>query len=323
MPSFVANTFGQPAASLGFVGFVKFPTLNSGNGGTVRATSCDIRLSQDISKPDVVDSRYDKTVWQLGPKIIEGSVSFPAIFDRGGANTIAEDLFDKACNRDGVGKLAELPIDVKYTSSNAAFQYQKNIVDTFSFSVAQSDVVTISIGVIGAGRITMSDSTEPLGIDNVRIVTWNDAIVEIDLTSNVAGQGEGKIGGESIRSFDMTLANNAQRFYTLNGSLTPQDIAPTIREITGTVVVMGRIPMLAEHAEENEKTCFDESKIKFGYAVQSSSGCGASFDRTLPNCVFEIEELALTNELFETTVNYHSLPAASVKEDELCESGTA
>ncbi|KKM75977.1 hypothetical protein LCGC14_1384830, partial [marine sediment metagenome] len=38
--------------------------------------------------------------------------------------------------------------------------------------------------------------------------------------------------------------------------------------------------------------------------------CQGKFLVTLPNIVFQIEEIALTNELFESTVNWHCLPNA-------------
>ena len=314
MPSLLPATFGNPAASMGYVGFVRFGGTLSGaaDNGLVRATSCDLHLMQDVTKPDVVDSTFDRTVWQLGPKLVEGTIDFPAIFRRGTGDTIGEELFDLAVSRDSTGHLGLVPVFVKYTTSNAAFQFQSCLVDQYTFSVAQSDVVSISTTIIGGGR----SSEEPLepgtDIENVRIVTWNDAIVTI----NLDGSGAGAIGGEFVRSFDLTVANNADRFYTLNGALAPQDIAPTKRDITGTLILMGRHPNLGQHAEDNELRCFDDSTIQFGYSIDTG-GCGGGFTRTLPGVVFQIEELALTNELFETTVNYHVLPAASLTNDPL------
>jgi len=311
--SVLPATFGNPAASLGFVGFVRFGGSVGGaaDQGLVRATSCDLRLMQDVTAPDVVDSTFDKTVWQLGPKLVEGTVEFPAIFARDSAgNTIAETLFDLAVQRDSSGKLQIIPISVKYTSSNAAFDYSSCIVDSYTFSVTQSDVISISVSIIGGGRTDNETLVDPgQEIKNTRIVTWNDAVVKLSLIGNSAAE----IGGEFVRSFEMTLANNADRFYTLNGALAPQDIAPTKREVTGTVVLMGRHPGLGIHAADNEERCFDDSTIQFGYDIGSlEDNCGGAFIRTLPSVVFQIEEIALTNDLFESTVNFQSFPAANL-----------
>ena len=309
--SVLPATFGNPAASLGFVGFVKFGGAVGGaaDQGLVRATSCDLKLSQEVSAPDVVDSTFDKTVWQLGPKLVEGNVEFPAIFARGSTGaTIAETLWDLAVRRDSSGKLQIIPISVKYTSSNAAFDYSSCIVDSYTFSVTQSAVVEISVSIIGGGRSNNESLVDPgQQIKNTRIVTWNDAVV----TLNLVGNSSSAIGGEFVRGFEVTLANNADRFYTLNGTLAPQDIAPQKRDITGTVTLMGRHPGLGTHAEDNEERCFDDSTIQFGYDIGSIEGnCGGSFLRELPGIVYKIEQLALANELFETTVEFISLPAA-------------
>jgi len=313
--SLLPATFGNPAASMGFVGFVRFGgTLsNAHDEGLVRATTCDVRLSQDVSAPDVVDSTFDRTVWQLGPKLVDGTIEFPAIFARDSrGNTIAETLFDLAVARADDGKLENIPISVKYTSSNAAFTYSACIVDSYTFSVAQSDVVTISVAIIGGGRETEESLVDPgVTIKNTRIVTWNDAVVNLGLRGSDNSTAD--IGGEFVRTFDMTLANNADRFYTLNGALAPQDIAPTKRDVTGTLSLMGRHPGLGMHAEDNQERCYDDSFIKFGYDIGTVSGnCGGQFIRTLPNVVFQIEELALMNDLFETTINYQSFPAANI-----------
>ena len=66
--------FEKPPAYMGYVGFVNI------GGYIVRATSADISLKQDITKPDVVDGRIDRTVYRLGPQEVGGTVAFPAIY---------------------------------------------------------------------------------------------------------------------------------------------------------------------------------------------------------------------------------------------------
>ena len=336
--------YNNPAAYMGFVGFVR---LNQGNllgdvtipvasnnishgAYIIRATSADITLSQEITKPDVVDSRYDKTIYQLGPKLVDGSIAFPAVYDvpTGETKSIFELLYRYAVTRTTTGNLNDFSLDVKYASAaaknQAEFTYTGCIANTWQFSVTQSDVVTCSMDIIGLTRDSKpnmdpparKDTEEvctPIGDDSngslgtTRIVTWNDARVEIS-----GGRLASAIGGQYIRSFEINVNNDADRFYTLNKQLFAQAVAPRKRDIDGSIVLMGRHQDLSELALTNEINCSESVQVKFGFeAATTGEGCDAAgFNTTLPNNVFEIETLSLTNDIFETTVAFHALPSA-------------
>lgn len=339
-----------PRAFMGFVGFVRVEDgVIAGNADGVtaiqhgkyliRATSADINLTQEISKPDVIDSRYDRSVYQLGPKLVDGSFAFPAVYEvpTGQEYTLFEILYRYAVTRNDQGGLSMFDLNVKYASSNTTdyrneseFNYTGCLANTWQFSVAQSDVVTCSVDVIGVNRETLgaldppdrtanpdgtdactgSSTSETATIGTTRIVTWNDARVEIE--GGRIGTGNDAIGGQYVRSFEANINNDAERYYTLNTKLFVQAIAPRKRDISGNVVLMGRIPTLADVALTNEDNCTEYSNVKFGFNTPGiGDGCGSSsFAVTMPNCIFEIEEMSLTNDIFETTVNWHSLPAA-------------
>ncbi len=345
------SNINNPPAYMGFVGFAKVlgGTINGNNVGvaavnhdsyTIRATTVDINLTQEISKPDVVDSRYDRTVYQLGPKLVDGSVAFPALYEipAGQTVTLFEILYRYAATRADDGLLSTFDMEVKYAPSStlpneAEFKYQGCIVNTWQFAVAQSDVVTCSFDLIGVDRTppqslpmlpparsanpdgsaaceggtadTTYDSNSNFG--TTRIVTWNDARVELS-----GGRLTSSIGGQFIRSFEANINNDAERFYTLNTQLFAQAIAPRKRDVTGNIVLMGRHTNLGSIALSNQEHCTEYSNVKFGYATSDTGdGCGnSSFNVILPNTIFEIEEMSLSNDIFETTVNWHSLPAA-------------
>ena len=333
----MADFYNNPPAYMGFVGFVKvLAGLVEGTGTThgdyiIRATTADINLTQEITKPDVVDSRYDRTVYQLGPKLVDGTLEFPALYEvpAGESTTLFEILYRYAVTRTSAGLLSPFDIEVKYAASaslphnESEFKYNGCIVNTWKFAVAQSDVITCSIDIIGVNRETSTALTTPPrsqdcesppaatgtagGIGTTRIVTWNDARVEIS-----GGRLTGTIGGQYVRSFEANVNNDAERFYTLNTKLFPQAIAPRKREVNGNVVLMGRHPVLGQSALTNEDNCTEDALVKFGFLTPvTGEGCGgSSFGVTLTNCVFEIEEMSLTNDIFESTVNWHSLPAA-------------
>jgi len=313
--------YNNPPAYMGFVGFVKLRAGNvrSDQGAQfshgdmiVRATDADVAASQEITKPDIIDSRYDKTVYQLGPLIVEGSLGFPAVYDMGSGQNIVETLYRYVVTRDPQGLLSDFDVDIKYATGNSApneseFTYDGCIANTFQFSVSAEDVVNITTDIIGINR--RYNTIQSLGeeyMQNTRVVTWNDARVEIS-----GGALDTAIGGQFVREFEANVNNNAERFYTLNTHLMPQAIAPTKRDVDGSLTLMGRHMSLGELAWTNQNRCDANVDIKFGFETKvTAPGCDAAFGTTIPNCVFEIEEMALTLDLFETTVNWHALPAA-------------
>lgn len=323
--------YNNPPAYMGFVGFVRLKTGNipAGTGGSVyshrdmivRATTADINVSQEITKPDIIDSRYDKTVYQLGPKLIDGSISFPAVYDQQGGANIVEALYRYAITRGAEnGLLTDFDLDVKYATTNdshdGSFIYNNCIVNTFQFSVSHEDVVNISVDLIGLTRALSLDSTSPSATDltNTRIVTWNDARVEI----RAGTRGEfGIIGGEFVRTFEANINNAAERFYTLNKNLFPQAIAPTKRDIDGSMEILGRHKDLATLAFDNQNYCSEDTSIAFGFVPKATIGdCDSTFSVLLPNCILEIEEMSLSSDLFVTSINWHSLPAAGTGIDD-------
>ena len=303
--------FGTPPAYMGFVGFVRYEFPNS--VVVVRATSADVKLSQDIQKPDVIDGRWDRSVYAPMAQIVEGSVEYSAIMERQGGVDPTARLYRAAVGREISGpRFGQLRnsnifnLGVRYTSQFSEFRYKDCLINTWKFSVVQQDFVKVNVGLIGRiredavlGPLTSSSPGFPT---NARAVTWADAVVKVQ-----GSRGSPNISGDYIRSFDITYNNNADRFYTLNRSLAPQDIAVKKRDIDGKIEILGRHEGLGEHARTNQDRCYEESKIKFGYQLTRDQ-CNSTFLVTVPNIVFRIEELSLTNDIFQTSVQFHSLP---------------
>lgn len=336
------NFWSAPPAYMGFVGFVRLVSTGGIIGNSdgvagvthdnylIRANTADVNLSQEVTQPDIVDSRYDRTVYQLGPKLVDGSVSFPVVYEvpTGQTLTLFEILYRYAVTRQNSGALSDFNLEVKYAASNtlphndSEFLFTGCIVNNWQFAVAQSDVVTCSFDLIGINRepsgtleppsrsdsaCSGSSTSSSDNIGTTRIVTWNDARVELS-----GGRFVGSIGGQYIRTFEANINNDAERFYTLNTFLFPQAIAPRKRDVSGSLTLVGRHPDLGSVAISNQDNCTESGNVKFGYATPSTGeGCSSStFNVTLPNCVFEIETMSLTNDLFESTVNWYSLPSA-------------
>jgi len=307
-------------ASMGFVGSVTFKNINvSGinDNVTVRATSADIRASQEITFPDVVDGRMDRTVYQLGPRIVEGNISFPLVHEGGqqgdtgkpcGTEVSHGQIFwEMATARDPVGRIinGNLGVAIRYTD-NTAFLYPGGLINNMTMSVTQESTVDMSLDIIAGKSITgnVRETDPSIGTDTdflapARIVTWNDFVVHIYGDSDVL------VSGQEIRSFEASVNNNAQRFYTLNNRLSPQDIAAGKRVIEGNVAIMGYHQGLSALAYTNDIRYTSNSKVGFGYTLGGSSS--PVFSTVVKGVVFEIEEIAITNDLVETRVPWYGM----------------
>jgi len=304
------------SAKLGFVGWVRF-----GPSYFVRATSADIGVTQAIDKPDIVDGKIDKSGYVLGPVEVGGGVSFPGVYElyTGTTDSPVAILWDWAIQRSVTGELVpanKKDIMIKYVDG-LAFKYTQCVIDSYEFNIAAEDTLNITVNVIGKDR---RQDTEP-ALDhnlpdylqkNTRIITWNDVNVHI------GGAGV-SVQSNEIRSFAVTVANNAQRIYTLNSSLAPELVLPTKRDITGTFTLLGRNSDLGLRAygfensarTGNEIRCTADNTICFGYDASfgGSTTCQSSWNVMFEQCVvFEVEEMGITNSFFETTVNWHALP---------------
>jgi hypothetical protein len=292
-------------ASLGYVGYLTFTAASTFR---VRATSCDIKMTQNIARQDVIDGKIDSTVYKLERQEVGGSATFPGVHEDAGDSSMAN-LWTWAMQRLPNGLMATTP-DIMAKYANAiSYKYPGCIIDTYDWSVTQSDLVNVTVGVIGADRVNGINDPTIYNYRNSRVVTWNDAIVEV---YNDYPGGNAVVTGSEVRSFKVTVANNTDRYYTLNRKMTPnaQGIAPKKRTIDGNIVIMGRNPDLKAQAESNVNRCNEVWSVRWGYELNTGGLCVGSFIVRIPGVVFQIEEITMTNDLLETTVNWHALPGA-------------
>lgn len=333
-------------AKMGFVGFVRFkPTEGSGynstlipnTGITVRVTSADIKLSQEISYPDVVDNKIDQTIYQLGPAVVGGTIQFPLVHE--GANvgnlygksacvdenaaSLVQSLWKIVADRDEVGRMKHaFDCHVRY-ADNLAYKYYGCLVNQMTFTINQSEPVQVSAEVIGGatspvsggtgvgslrGEMTPDASTDLTKmLAPARIVTWNDAIISFWRENVDNSDTAGFLTAAEIRQFTCTVNNNIERFYTLNGRLGPQDIAAKKRELSGTLDIMGHNNKLSLWTASNEDRFTAPSGIAFGYKLGNNDPGHAYWATGLFGVVFEIEEVALSTGLFETKTKWRAL----------------
>jgi hypothetical protein len=322
-------------AQMGYIGFLKL-LLSTGPSIVVRATSCDIKTSQEISYPDVVDARADQTIYQLGPKVTGGSVAFPLIHDvisssntcptTGNAintalqaDSLIRELWILAAARDSYGKLTDFTSNVRYSDS-LGYSYPLCLVNSLTLTVAQSNAIECSMDVWGGASALNNGvdrtllGTGDFGIPPndvnylapARVATWNDFVVYL---YNI---GTNPIQGRELREFTVTINNNLERFYTLNGSLATYDIAAKKREISGTIKILGNNIDMTNYTSSNENRYTSNAQIGFGLKLGSNNpywGTG------LNGCVFEIEEVSLSTGLFETSTKYRALGYCGLASD--------
>ena len=310
-----------PTAQMGFVGSVRFSGGSIGQEIFVRALSCDIRAKQDITYPDVVDGRIDRTLYQVGPRMVDGSAEFPLVHegiqngtgkdcgepDATCQTNLANRLWNIAAKRDQVGRLVnQFNVDVRYTD-NTAFRYPNCIINTMRINVTQADVVKINFGVIGGANVTdnvreaLTTEREPTMLAPARVVTWNDFRINV-----FAREENIVVPGSFIRAFEVTLNNNADRFYTLNGKLVPQDITARKRSIEGSLTLMGFAnKQFHDFVYNNQNRFTSRTKIQFGYTLGSATV--PYWATALWGVIFQIEEVAISNDLVETRMPFSAL----------------
>ncbi len=348
VPNFTPDD-AEHFANMGWVGFAKLTIDSLNTENVLRVNSADLNLAQDIEMPDVIDGRIDRTIYKLGPKTVEGTLSLPVVADVAPALlgdgcptvqdlTVAGSLLDTiwcwATARTSQGRMMynDARIDVRY-ANHAAFTFDRTVVNTLGLSVTQGDQIGWDINVYGRARQPAVLDIEQLKVDPAitdflapaRVLTWNDISVNGIRGCN-AGVEEDLFFSNQVREFNMDIANNTDRFYTLNGSLFPTDINVGQREISGSLTLMGLADRLRILAESNPERFTEKNEVRVAIYIGNETFNGANFDprnwtginsdqpsqdaiwyKKLTGVVFQIEEMSMTNDLFETTVNWHAL----------------
>lgn len=335
---------GTVFANMGWVGFARLiiPELTSAQGNILRVNSADINLAQEITMPDVIDGRIDRTVYQLGPKIVEGTIAMPVVADieTGGCPTkqdlrdqagltgqILDNIWCWATARNSQGRMlyADASFDIRY-ANHAAFKFDNCVVNTLGMSIAHGDAVTFDINVIGRGRQPFTDppNQEPRPSDFLspaRVLTWNDVSVT---ALQGCGDNEGLFFSNQVREFSFEINNNADRYYTLQGSLFPADINVQKREISGSVTLLGMADRLRILSQTNQDRFTEKNEIRLAIYIGEETFQGGTFisrdwtgsdqapalsifAKRFLGVVFQIEEIALSNDVLESTITWHAL----------------
>jgi Phage tail tube protein len=318
-------------ASVGYVGYVQLGNF------LVRATSCGIKTEQSIDYPNVVDGRVDRTIYQMGPKMTGGSVSFPLIHENTGtgtvcigetgkndsqqpdpSNSLISYLWDLAAARDSTGRLTPFNANVRYYTS-LSYEYPSCYINEFGLSVNQGANIDINLSVMGGAAgvgSTTQDRIRNIGDPNgaldylspARTATWNDFAINLYIPgaiseANGGRQASGIIQGQELISFNVNLQNNLQRFFTLNGTLQAFDIAANKRAIGGDLTIMGHNEFLTNYAYSNDSRYTSAAAIAFGVKI-GGPNAQPYWATSLQGVIFEIETVELSLDLFKTSTKW-------------------
>ena len=213
--------------------------------------------------------------------------------------------------------------DIRY-ANHAAFKFDHCVPNTLGMSIAQGDAVSFDINVIGRARNPFVDpQTEPEAADFLspaRTLTWND----VSITAiQGCGNEEGLFYSNQVREFSFEINNNADRFYTLQGSLYPMDINVQKREIGGTVTLLGMADRLRILSESNQARFTEKNELRMAFYIGEETFDGtiftsrdwtsgdapaaSIFSKKFLGVVFQIEEIALGNDVLESAITWHAL----------------
>lgn len=297
--------FRAPSADMGFVGFCQFE-INTGSGFRKiqsRVQSFDLGLSQEIRKPNVINISYDRPVHHIQPEVVEGKIKFPILNCDNPSGLFGasvpdptSDLWYLATSRNYYGRLKSFDVLTKYSAVNASFRYKQCYVDTFTFQTQVDEPINVSVDIKGFTRREENFTTIPAA-SNSSIAMWYNAFVTLRNSEYI-------LDGIDLRNLTVKVENNIERFHTANGKLVPQDLVPRHRNIQGEITTLGRIPIISQYARDNSSRAVEDTQLDFGYV-----NSGYTFRGTIPNVILEVEEIALTNDVLETKMKWHSLPA--------------
>ena len=277
----------------------------------IRAESCDVVAKQEINALPDVDGAIDHTRYSLAPFAIDGNLQF-ALDQSQTADSFAvfEKLFNDAVLRRSDGNLKSRNEDrrlhVRYYPGYS-YTYLDMAINTLQLTVAQGDVLKAQANMMGRGRIPMASGDSPNFDANsdlapVRAIQFNDIEIAIVPDSVIGGISE-TITSTVVRNFDMTINNNCEYVYTLSSALTPYDIIAKKREISGSVTFAGRQDELALWASEHETRA--QSAVDLVFRIKFGPSTTIDLFK-LKGVVAQIESVAITNSLVETSMNFRA-----------------
>jgi hypothetical protein len=260
-------------------------------GRSVRALSSSLKAKQTISHPDVVDSRIDWSLYQLGPIEVDGDIAIPVVKTSSG-NSFLGFIWEIAVQRDTLtGELTRFGDVILEYSHQQVRTFHTCRVNSLEMRATAGDRVEATINFMGT---TADDSGVSPGLTDLspaRVLTWDDV--------TITAAGDVTFDSCIIREMSFTVNNNCSRNYTFcpGVGLFASNISTGKRHVQGTLGFQGFAATDQPGAEQNRNRFTTNDTLSFDFG---------GFSRTFRHIIYEFQSIDLNVGLVTSTVNWYA-----------------
>jgi hypothetical protein len=299
-----------------------FPGIVALDNDLIRAQSCNIKGEQPIEAVEDIDGSIDRTRYKMGQFKAGGDIAFtldkgvallstgdPDLTAPGGNLSVFGKLWKACTRRSAEGKFAEFHDILVHYHSGFTYAYDNMVVDKISLKIENNGTLDCTASFKGRGRrdagpgdalpsLQTSSAESPL-----RVIAYNDVQIAIE---NVNGSNISSNEFKLVKSFDLTVDNQAEEVYVIAGQLAPYDILPKKRIINGSVTFFGRPTELATQAKERE----DNLGVDIPYVnllLQARIGSNFFTIVKLFGVIFQLDSTTLENGVLTTQMQFQAL----------------
>lgn len=268
-------------ARMGYIGAVVI------FGQPLRATSSSLKASQSIEHPDVVDNRIDRTLYQLGPVVVEGDIEIPVI-KSGESQTFLNMVWDWAARRDLTsGELINNGRVILNYSYDIGRTFNGCRVNRLTMRAVAGERVTATMNFMGTTAVDGASIQDPIDYSPARVLTWDDVTIS-----------GGDLDSCQIKEFSMEINNNCVRNYTFcrETGLYASSISTGKRHVNGTIQFQGwaQSERLAE-TNYTRTTSNDELFFDFG-----------GFSKKFLHVIYEYQAIDINTGVITSSVNWYA-----------------
>ncbi len=269
-------------------------------GLPIRVSAASLNAKQDIKNVDVIDNRIDRSVYQLGPVEVEGSISFP-VLTTGVQNTFLNQIWAFAMARDpNSGELINRGDVIEEYSYQMSRTFKNCLVNTFSMEATYGDQVKADMGLWGTFSIDGGNGTDPVDVSPARVLTWD----QVRITS-----GSSAFNTCITRSFKININNNLARNYTFCDltaqgaphSLFASNISTGKRIIEGEITFQGFAPT-DNLASQNSLNTTSNENLTFNFN---------GFTKTAHHVIYAYQQINMGMSLITSTANWFAYGGVS------------
>lgn len=301
----------------------------------LRCSEVSITPRQAVELPDLIQGGVDRTAYQIGERVVEGTLSFPLVAEVGAASTVGTppgSTSDFVTVDDGVDTIFSNAIN---NANSPSTLYDTFEVGTTYHGIFKNCMVNeLTIDGREGGPVEVSAAIWPTHIQG-DLVSETDTEggapsaffdleeVEVIMFYNVRinGGNDIEIGSWSldpdlIRSFSLRVANNLVRNFTYNQSESAHDVTFGLRRVEGNFTFQlnynttnnpasGRFPRFADIMSKAAGT--PELTFECGGGVTP----GFTYTFTVRNPIFEASNQPISVGVLTQTVNFYAVADGS------------